>query len=104
MNLVLEFLPEAEAEAQCITGDYEAKVPGLGARFRHELEDACSAIVQHPLLWRLRDVGWRRVNFPGFPYYIAFIIRDEVAHREQSGETLPKPAVRVTRDGEMVAA
>ena len=50
MNLVLEFLPEAEAEAQCITGDYEAKVPGLGARFRHELEDACSAMVQHPLL------------------------------------------------------
>lgn len=48
MNLVLEFLPEAEAEAQCVTGDYEAKVPGLGARFRHELEDACSAMVQHP--------------------------------------------------------
>jgi len=77
MNLVLEFLPEAEAEAQCITGDYEAKVPGLGARFRHELEDACSAMVQHPLLWRLREGGWRRVNLPGFPYYIAFIIRDE---------------------------
>ena len=45
MNLVLEFHPEAEAEFQCIAGDYEAKVPGLGARFRHEVEDACSAIV-----------------------------------------------------------
>lgn len=79
MNLVLEFLPEAEAEAQCVTGDYEAKVPGLGARFRHELADACSAIVQHPLLWRLREGDWRRVNLPGFPYYIAFIIRDGIA-------------------------
>jgi hypothetical protein len=45
-----------------VIGDYEAKVPGLGARFRHEVEEACSAIVQHPLLWRLREQGWRRVN------------------------------------------
>jgi len=79
MNLVLDFFPEAEAEAQFITADYEAKVPGLGARFRHELEDACAAIVQYPLLWRLREGRWRRVNLPGFPYYIAFIIRDDVA-------------------------
>ena len=71
MNLVLELHPEAEAEVQCITGDYEAKIPGLGARFRHEVEDACSAIVQHPLLWRMRKEGWRRVNLPGFPYYLA---------------------------------
>ena len=79
MNLILEFHPEAEAEVRCITGDYEAKVPGLGSRFRHEVEDACAAIVQHPLLWRLRDEGWRRVNLPGFPYYLAFIVRDDVA-------------------------
>lgn len=78
MNLILEFHPEAAAEVQCITGDYEAKLPGLGARFRHEIEDACSAIVQHPLLWRLREEGWRRVNLPGFPYYLAFIIRVEI--------------------------
>ncbi len=78
MNLVLEFHPEAAAEVQCIVGDYEAKIQGLGARFRHEVEDACAAIVQHPLLWRLRDEGWRRVNLPGFSYYIAFIIREEV--------------------------
>jgi len=79
MNWVLEFHPEAEAEAQCVVGDYEAKVPGLGVRFRLELEEACSAIVQHPLLWRLRAGGWRRVNLPAFPYYIAFVLRDEVA-------------------------
>lgn len=79
MNPVLEFLPAAAAEVQCITGDYEAEIPGLGVRFRHEIEDACAAIVQHPLLWRLREGGWRRVNLPGFPYYIAFIIRDRLA-------------------------
>ena len=77
MTSVLEFLPEAAAEAQCITGDYEAKVPGLGVRFRVEVESSCSAIVQFPLLWRERTGGWRRINLPGFPYYIAYIIRDE---------------------------
>jgi toxin ParE1/3/4 len=79
MNLTLQFHHETEADVQCIVGDYEAKVPGLGARFRHEVEEACSAIVQHPLLWKLREEGWGRVNLPGFPYYLAFIIRDDVA-------------------------
>lgn len=77
MNFVLEFLPEASAEADCATGDYEAKVPGLGVRFREEVESACTAIVQHPLLWRERQGGYRRVNLPGFPYYIAFVLREE---------------------------
>lgn len=30
-------------------------------------------------------------------------IRDEVTHRQDRGESLPEPAVRVTRDVEMVA-
>ena len=32
------------------------------------------------------------------------IIRDEVVHRQERGESLPSPAVRVTRDVELVAA
>ena len=78
MSLSLEFLPEAQAEVDCATGDYEARVPGLGVRFRTEVEIACAAIVQHPLLWRERPGGFRRVNLPGFSYYIAFVIRDEL--------------------------
>jgi len=73
MSFVLDFLPEASAEVECVTGDYEARSVGLGARFRSEVESACAAIVQHPLLWRLRPGGYRRVNLPGFPYYVAFI-------------------------------
>ena len=57
MSLVLEFLPEARAEVECVTGDYEARVPGLGVRFREEVESVCAAIVQHPLLWRERPGG-----------------------------------------------
>jgi plasmid stabilization system protein ParE len=77
MSFVLEFLPEASAEVECATGDYEALSRGLGVRFRSEVESACAAIVQHPLLWRLRPAGYRRVNLPGFPYYIAFILAEE---------------------------
>ena len=77
MSLVLEFLPEAKAEVECVTGDYEDRVPGLGVRFREEVESVCAAIVQHPLLWRERPGGYRRVNLPGFPYYVAFVLREE---------------------------
>lgn len=79
MSFILEFLPEAFAEVECVTGDYEARAAGLGARFRAEIESACAAIVQHPLLWRLRPDGYRRVNLPGFPYYIAFTVDDDLA-------------------------
>jgi plasmid stabilization system protein ParE len=77
MSYLLEFLPEATAEVECLTGDYEAKTSGLGARFREVVESTCAAIVQHPLLWRERSEGYRRVNLPGFSYYVAFVLRDE---------------------------
>ena len=38
MSFVLEFLPEAFAEVECVTGDYEARSAGVGARFRSEVE------------------------------------------------------------------
>ena len=50
MSRVLEFLPEAAAEVTAATECYEARVPGLGARFRLEIESVCGAVVQHPLL------------------------------------------------------
>ena len=50
MSFILEFLPEAFAEVECVTGDYEARSAGLGARFRAEVESACTAIVQHALI------------------------------------------------------
>jgi hypothetical protein len=95
MNLVLGFHPEAEL--QCITGDYEAKVPGLGARFRHEMEDACSAIVQHPLLWRLRKEGWRRVNLPGFPLLYPASSGIVISHRFRSTTDCIESVVALNR-------
>jgi hypothetical protein len=34
MNLFMEFTREALAELECVTGDYEAKVSGLGVNGR----------------------------------------------------------------------
>jgi len=74
MSYFLEFHPEAAAELECITGDYEARLKGLGVRFRKVVEKACGRIEGNPYLWRERPSGQRRVNIAGFPYYISFII------------------------------
>ena len=73
----LEFLPEAVADAEEAIRYYEERVPGLGSRFRAEVEIVCAAIVHNPLLWRERPGGFRRVNIPGFPDNEAYFIRGE---------------------------
>ena len=45
MSVVLEFLPGAVADAEEATRYYEERVPGLGSRFRTEVELVCTAIV-----------------------------------------------------------
>ena len=77
MESKLDFLPEALSDAELATSFYEKKVEGLGSRFRREFEGVCAAIGQQPLLWRERKGGFRRVNFKGFPYYIAYILRGD---------------------------
>jgi plasmid stabilization system protein ParE len=75
--MTLEFLPEASIELHEAATYYEGKQPGLGWRFRSEILDLCRIVVQQPLLWRERPGGYRRVNCPVFPYYLAYFIRDD---------------------------
>lgn len=49
----------------------------MGVRFREEIESVAAAILLHPLLWRQRRGGYRRVNLPGFPFYVAYVLRGE---------------------------
>ena len=74
----LEFLPEARDEFRDAVDFYEDKEKGLGKRFRAEIWEACTTISDHPLLWREREGGFRRVNCPVFPYYIAYVIRRDM--------------------------
>src|SRR5688572_24882617 len=75
MSRRLEFLPEALLEVSEATRYYEGCVSGLGSRFRKQVERTCAAIVENPLLCLKRRVEYYRVNLPGFPFYIAFVIR-----------------------------
>jgi len=73
----LEFLPEAQAEFFEAAEYYEERETGLGKRFIAEIQEACATILDHPLLWREREGGFRRVNCPVFPYYVGYYIRGE---------------------------
>jgi len=76
--MILEFLPEASDELFEAATYYESKQEGLGRRFRNEVLEVCGLIVQQPLLWRERAGGYRRVNCPVFPYYVAYFIRGDL--------------------------
>ena len=76
--MILGFLTEAAAELFEAGDYYESKQEGLGRRFRNEVLEVCGLIVQQPLLWRERAGGYRRVNCPVFPYYIAYFIRGDL--------------------------
>jgi len=73
----LEFLNDSLAELEAAVDYYESKEPGLGNRFKDEVREICQTILKHPILWRERDGGFRRVNYPIFPFYIAYFIRKD---------------------------
>lgn len=87
--MIVEFMAEAEQELTDATLWYESKQPGLGRRFRKEVETVARSIAHNPLLYRERDGGYRRVNCPVFPYYLPYFIRHDkiiiaaVAHEHQ---------------------
>ena len=74
----LEFLNEAFAELEAAADYYKSKEAGLGDRFIDEVREICETILKHPLLWRERGGGFRRVNLPVFPFYIAYFIRKDI--------------------------
>ena len=76
----VQILREAETEFLQALTEYEQIEPGLGLRFKDELQHYISAIRQHPTLPRQRSGNYRRVNLRIFPLYIAYIIRDETIY------------------------
>ena len=70
-------LPEAAQEFEDAVVYFEEAEPGLGVRFRAELDTHVRWIAQNPTIPRLRDGVYRRVNLQVFPYYIAYLIKNE---------------------------
>ena len=73
--MTVEFMEEAEQELIEAACWYESKQPGLGRRFKLEVEAVAGGIAQNPLLQRERESGYRRLNCPVFPYYLPYFIR-----------------------------
>lgn len=74
----LEIIEEAKIDLFEAVDYYESKEAGLGVRLASEFAEVTASIAQTPLLWHERPNGYRRVNFPVFPYYIAYILRSDV--------------------------
>jgi len=68
-------LEEAAQEFAASVTYYETREPGLGLRFRSEVEAVVDWIGRFPEVPRLRKKGYRRVNLRTFPHYVAYIIR-----------------------------
>ncbi len=75
--MTTQFLPEAEEELIEAALWYEAREAGLGRRFREDVACVLDRIDRSPLLWREMAGGYRRVNCPIFPYYVAYFIRGD---------------------------
>ena len=76
--MIVEFLPEAQAELMDAIAYYEGELSRLGQRFWAEVDRHIAWIAGNAEVPRLRDGGYRRVNLEVFPYYIAYIVRDPV--------------------------
>ena len=72
----LRFSSEARDDLYGAVNYYERQEPGLGQRLRHEVSEILRTISSSPYLWRERLPGYRRVNLPVFPFYLAYVIRD----------------------------
>lgn len=73
----VEITEEAKQDLFDALEYYEFEQAGLGVRLRDEFAKVSVSIGTNPLLWRERPEGYRRVNLPVFPYYIAFVIRKD---------------------------
>ena len=88
--MIVEFTSEARQDLYEAAEYYESRESGLGKRFRDEIAEVLKTMASAPCLWRERKAGYRRVNCPVFPYYVAYVIREDfifvvaVAHGSRS--------------------
>ena len=87
----VELHPSADEEFAKQVEYYEDRQPGLGRRFYDEVMAHLDWITENPHLPRMRR-NHRRVNLKVFPFYIAYVLADDliwvlaVAHaRKKSG-------------------
>jgi len=75
--MTLGLLAEAAEELYEAAAYYDEQQPGLGRRLEEEFHQYIAWILQNPDVPRLRRKKYRRVNLNIFPYYIAYVIREQ---------------------------
>ncbi len=72
-----KILQQAFEELNDAIAYYEEQQAGLGLRLKDEVDRHVRWILGNPDVPRIRSGGYRRVNLKTFPYYIAYIIRED---------------------------
>ena len=72
----ITFLHEAELEFLDAISYYETEQPGIGQRFKDEVDRTVLWVAERPEVCRLRPGGYRRINLRVFPYYIPYVVRE----------------------------
>ena len=72
-----KILQQAFEELNDAIGYYENQQLGLGFRLKDEIDQNVNWILRNPTVAQIRKGGYRRINLKVFPYYIAYIIRDD---------------------------
>ena len=73
----LSYHPDAEAELAEAASFYERKMPGLGTRFRTDVDAAVTKILEAPERWRILEKDIRRFLMRRFPYSILYRMAGE---------------------------
>lgn len=71
--MTIKVLQEAQLEFLDAISHYEAERPGLGQRFKDEVDRSMVWIAAGPELQRLRPGGFRRMNLRIFPFYLPYV-------------------------------
>lgn len=95
--MIIRVVPEARLELQAAADYYEKQQPGLGRLLWHEADKHILWISLHSEVPRLRPAGYRRVNLRVFPYYVAYITRNDVLWVLAIGHSHRRPEYWIER-------
>ncbi|GAA5128064.1 type II toxin-antitoxin system RelE/ParE family toxin [Luteolibacter yonseiensis] len=76
--MTIRFIDEALEEFLDAISYYEEAGSGLGERFQNEVDRCVSSIAARPEIYRIRSGTHRRINLRMFPYYIPYVIKNEI--------------------------
>ena len=80
---------------------YEREQDGLGLRMMEEVDNHVKWIRRNPTVPRLREGGYRRVNLKTFPYYVAYMIREDILWILAIAHGYRKPEYWIKRKNEI---